>query len=127
MDLDDGPIYEVVVPNLYLEDNNKSIAVDLSNVIGLVTDFAKPHMTVLSRTNEPFTQEDLVKVILEATKWLEERKTNVLSFTLKSWGPKAKLVKGPLQGFGLHLKQFFDPVAEEYRPLIIQVTQKPVY
>jgi hypothetical protein len=118
--------YVVDLPNLYID--GRAIAVDLSNVSlpkdpKEETSVKHPHMTVLFR-REGYSQADLNKVLAEAREWMKFHNADTAYFTLEPWGPRSKLVKGPLEWFGQHLRDVFGP---QDRPLHVELYSNPKY
>jgi hypothetical protein len=110
--------------NFYLD--GRAIAIDLSNVAFMETSVKRPHMTVLFRP-DGYIQVDLDTVIAEARIWMEHSGMTETRFTLEPWGPRSKLVKGPLEWLGLHLRDTFCRGQKQDRPLHVELHTKPRY
>lgn len=113
-----------VVPKLCIE--GRAIVVDLSDCEGIrsIATVKKPHMTIVF-SEKGYTEAELALARNLAGNWTRDCCANtngVVTFKLMPWGPRSKLVKGPLEYMGQYIRDSFGQV--QTRPLHVELRSR---
>lgn len=111
-----------VVPQLFIENGRVYVDLSVCEAVKKAATIEKPKMELLSKKGKTYTEADVARAKSIIDVWTKVHGYGLggaVPFILAPWGGDLKIVRGPLERLGTHIRDTIGP--HHHFPLYIEL------